>query len=121
MNEKKQQELVLRYVPLKPDELNEEIDTKNILKEYVYNVNPISIIKAYVKYLAKNKDMQFDLSIAVINLIANYLIYKFLGKNRSLKGYLSSVFVEKLYSSFMDRNASKISSKINQIIKHQKN
>lgn len=111
-------ELVLRIMELKAEKFNREEELRTSFKEFVYTLNPISLVKESLHNLAEDREVKFDLAKIGINLGANFLIDKLLGRNRSIKGFLSSVLIEKFSSFFLnnDNNISKIVSEVSKLM-----
>ena len=102
-------DLVLRITHLKASKLRQEEDLKHIFSTVIGTMNPVSILKDSIHELAENKAIQLDLTKVGLDIVTNFVIDKVLGRNRSIKGFLSSVLVEKLSGSFInDGTALKI-------------
>ena len=99
-------ELVLRIMHLKSEKFSQEEELMHSFKELTYMLNPATIMKN----MAGDKEVKTSLAKAGLSLGSNYLIDKVLGRNRSIKGFVMSVFVEKL--SNMIINNSGVISKI---------
>ena len=108
-------ELSLRIMELKSEVLLQQDNLKYTFKG-LFTLNPISIVKESIHELAKDKEVQFDLTKVGLNLGADFLINQVLGRNRSIKGFLSSVLLEKLSNTFINKNASGIISGISKLL-----
>jgi len=97
-------ELALRIMQLKGEKFQQEEEIKRSFKEFTYTLNPISIVKESIHELAHDKEVQVDILKVGINVGANFLIGKVLGKNNSIKGYLSTMLVQTISSSFIHNN-----------------
>ena len=64
--------------------------------------------KSAIHELVEDKGVQFDLIKGGMNLGANYLIETVFNKQGSIKGFLSSMVLEKLSSTFIQANAGNI-------------
>jgi len=109
-------DLELQILLLKMDKTRQEEKLKLNVKEFINALSPASIVKNSLHELAGDKEVQVDLLKVSLNTGANFLIDKVLGKNKSIKGFLSSLLVEKVSSSLINNNASKIVSKIGQLL-----
>ena len=109
-------ELSLRIMELKSEVLLQQDNLKYTFKGFLFTLNPISIVKESIHELAKDKEVQFDLTKVGLNLGADFLINQVLGRNRSIKGFLSSVLLEKLSNTFINKNASGIISGISKLL-----
>lgn len=103
-------ELQFRIMQLKSEKLSQEIELKVKVKEFFYTLSPVSIVKNSLRDLVSDKDVRFDMAKVGLNVGANFLIDKVVGRNRSIKGFLGSLLIEKVSSSFINNNASSIVS-----------
>lgn len=87
---------------LKKEKKEKEIELKYQFAEIATEANPIKIVKEYVGTILEDKDLKLNVSKIGINLGTNFLIEKLLGRNRSIKGYLSSMLVEKFSTSIIN-------------------
>jgi hypothetical protein len=110
-------ELLLRIKELKEEKGNQEIEITEQLKEIIDNFNSFSIIKNNLHELTHDKEVQLDVSKIGLDIGATFIIDKLLGRNNSIKGFLSSIIVEKISSSFIKNNTSKIISFFNYLTK----
>jgi hypothetical protein len=101
-------ELAVRIMHLKAEKFRQEEVLKHSFREFFYTLQPASIIKETLHELSQDKEVQFDLAKAGLNMGANFIIDRVLGKNRSIKGYLSSILIEKFSGSFINDNMTKI-------------
>jgi hypothetical protein len=107
------------------DDLSCEIDhLQNIKKqqeqqlvdsfyELAHDVNPVNIMKDAIHGLASVRPPTNDVISMGTNIGTNYVIEKVLGKNRSIKGFLSALLVETLTTELINRNAPQM---LNQVI-----
>ena len=95
-------DLVLRITHLKASKLRQEEDLKHVFTTVIGAMNPVSILKDSIHELAENKAIQLDLTKVGLDIVTNFVIDKVLGRNRSIRGFLSSVLVEKLSGSFIN-------------------
>ena len=109
-------ELVLRIMDLKAEKFSQEEELRYTFKEFVSSLNPISMVKESLHQLAADRDVKFDLAKVGLNLGADFIIDKVLGRNRSIKGFLSAVLIEKFSTLFLNNNISKIVSEISKLL-----
>ena len=107
--------LVLRISELKAEKIIQEGKLKNSFKEFTNNFSPLSLLKGSMQELADDKEAQSVLLKAGLNLGSNFIIEKVLGRSRSIKGFLSSILVEKLSTPFINNKVSKIISGISKL------
>lgn len=110
-------ELLLHIMQLKSQKLSQEEEIKQCAKELVKSLSPISMIKHSLHELSHDKEVRFDIAKVGLNLGTNFLLEKLVGRNRSIKGFLSSIILEKISGAFINKNASSIISTITKLIK----
>jgi hypothetical protein len=113
-------ELMLQIMRLKAEKLEGEKELSYKFKELVYTFNPVSLVKKSIHDLADDTDVKYDLAKIGLNVGANFLIDQLLGKNRSVKGFLSSLVVEKISSSYINNNLSSIIAGIGKLFTKKK-
>ena len=109
-------ELLLHIMQLKSQKLSQEIEIKHSVKALVKSISPVSIVKHALHELSDDKEVRFDIAKAGLNIGANFLIDKVVGRNKSIKGFLSSMIIEKISGAFINKNATSIISTINKFI-----
>jgi hypothetical protein len=108
-------ELIIQIALVKSEKTRQEEALKYIIKEFSISLNPLSIIKNSIHELAADKVVKLDLAKVGLNMGANFLIEKLLGRNSSIKGFLSSLLVEKVSGGLISNNMPKILSVINNL------
>ena len=101
-------DLLCHIAKLKDDKICQEIELKIKLNEFVKGLNPVSMVKDSLHELAQNKEVRLDIAKVGLNVGANFLIDSVLGRSKSVKGFLSSMLMEKISSIVIDKNASGI-------------
>ena len=102
----------------KSEKSSQEAALKHTVEEFVVSLNPLSILKNSLHELTADKEVQQDLVKTGSNLGTNFIIEKILGRNRSVKGFLSSILAEKVSAAVINNNISKIISGIGKLISH---
>ncbi len=113
---KNRKELQLRILELKNLRIKQEMELKHSIKEFASTLSPVAMIKHSLHELVQDKDVKLDLANLSLNAGANFIIDKILGKNRSVKGYLSSLLMENISKFFINKNAPEIISGISKLI-----
>ena len=99
--------LALRIMEMKAEKSRQEDDLKYTFREFAGTFSPLSMLKDSMKGLAKDKELQTDLLKAGLNLGTDFIIERVLGRNHSIKGFLSSILVEKFSTPFINSTVSK--------------
>ena len=90
----------------------QELALNECFKDFAHSLSPFELLKSAVHELSEDKGVQFDLVKGGMNLGANYLIENVLTKKGGFKGFISSVVLEKLSSSFIEANAGSIIARV---------
>ncbi len=101
-------DLELHVQHLKTQKRQQETELKTTFNELIDTLNPISIAKQSLHELAGDLEVQFDVVKMGLNVGANLIIDKVLGKHQSIKGFLSSIVMEKLSTIVINNNATDI-------------
>ncbi len=116
------EEVTLRIAQLNAVKDAQEIELKNNLKEVYENFQLKNIIKNTVKNLASDKEFRQDGVTAATGLAADMVLGRLFNKNNSLKGYITTLLIEKLALPFIKNNKEKIFSFISNLVsKHKDN
>ena len=102
--------LKVRINELKVERSMQEDALKDSLKAFAVTLNPLSILKGSVQGFSKDKELRTDILKAGLNLGTDFIIEKVLGRSRSVKGFLSSILVEKLSAPFINKIVMKLFS-----------
>lgn len=110
-------DLSLRIAQLRIDKLKQEAELKIKFSEFAETLNPVLILKKSVHEMVVDKEVKDDLLKVGLNLGTNFIIEKVLGR-KSVKGYLSSVIVEKISTSLINRGIlSEIITSFSKLVK----
>lgn len=86
----------------------QEASLKVAFKELALSLSPVEVAKSSIHNLVNDKGVQFDLIKGGMNLGSNFLIDTIFKKQSGIKGFLSSIIMEKVSSSFIQANAANI-------------
>lgn len=109
-------ELLMRITLLREEKCRQEEEIKDTFNNFVSTLDPVYLVKKSLHNLAEDKDVQYNLSKVVLNFGTSFIIDKILGKNRSIKGFLSAVLVERFSTSVINNNLPKIISVITNLL-----
>lgn len=87
---------------------NQEMALKESFKNFAHALSPVEVAKSTLHELVKDKEVQFDLVKGGMNLGANYFISSVFNQQGSFKGFLNTLVLEKLSSTFIQANAGQI-------------
>ena len=111
-----QKQLTDRIKFLKGEKLNQELQLRQTATQFIDTLNPISIAKKSLYALATDTEVHFALAKVGLNIGANLIIEQILGKNRSIKGFLSTILVEIFSNSFINNNVAEIMAKVSSMM-----
>lgn len=97
-------ELALHIMRLKAEKFSQEESLKTTFRELENVLNPVSLIKESIHQFANDKQIKQDLTKIGVKMGVNFLIDKILGRNNSIKGFLSSVMMENISDSIINNN-----------------
>lgn len=103
-------QLQLRIAELRMYKNIQEEELKLTLKEAFTTFNIISIFKS------KSEEQPIQLAKSAVNMTLDLIIDLVLGKHRSIKGFISSILVERFTTSFVDNNLINVISTITELI-----
>ncbi len=112
-------ELALRIIYLKSIKIKQEEEIKITFKELANSIHPVTMVKESLHELSLDKEVQFDLTKIGLNEGANFIIEKVFGKNKSVKGFVSTLLVEALSSTLINRNLPKIISSFTKFLQRK--
>jgi len=109
-------DLVQQIAQLKVARRQQEATLKQDLRALTQSLNPVAIVKKSLFELVNDRELQLNLTKIGLISSADFIIDKILGRNRSVKGFLSSVLVETYTASLISENAADILSGIRKTI-----
>ncbi len=112
-------ELLMRIMHLKQEKFRQEEQLEYSIREIGYSLNPVILTKKYLHELAESSEVKFDLTKIGLNLGANLIIDRILGKNSSFKSILSALIVEKFSTYFINNKLLNIISGIGKRLHRQ--
>jgi hypothetical protein len=116
------EEVTRRIAELNAVKEAQEVELKNNLTEVYQNFQLKNILKNAVKDLAADKEFRQDGITAATGMATDLVIGRLFNKNNSIRGYITSLLVEKLALPFIKNNKEKIFSFISNLIsKHKDN
>lgn len=110
-------DLLARLTELKSDREIQETSLKYTFIEFISTINVVSFFKSSNK---SNNLQSNDLLKSGLNMALNLVMGIVLGKNRSIKGYLSTMMVERFTTMIIDNNVINIISKIGSLLLSKK-
>jgi hypothetical protein len=106
-------ELVLRLAELRSEKESQELIVKCNFTDFISSIDLVSFFK---RSGTTNNGETHELLKTSLNMVLNLLTGLVLGKNRSIKGYLSSLMVERFTTMVIDNNLINIVAGIGSMI-----
>lgn len=108
---------------LKAEKGRLETELESSFRDLTSSLKPVAIVRELISGLSSDKTVQQSLAKTGLTLGTNLVIDLVLGKNKSIKGYLSSILVEKIASAFINSRAPEMIWNVSKMIfqKHNKN
>lgn len=106
---KNHDQLQLRIAELQMYKSIQEEELKVSLRDAFTTLNIISIFKS-------TNDQPIQLAKSAVNMTLDLIIDLVLGKHRSIKGFISSILVERFTNSLVDNNLVNVISTITELI-----
>jgi hypothetical protein len=113
-------ELTLRIAQLNQIKEVQEVELKNNLKSVYENFQLKNILKNTVKDLAVDKQFRQDGIAAATGIATDMVVGRLFNKNNSIKGFITTLVVEKLAIPLIKNNKDKILSFISEHLSKQK-
>lgn len=111
-------ELLSRLTELKSEREIQEMALKYTFTEFVATINLGSLFKGSN---TTDNDQPKELLKTGLNMLLNLITGLVLGKNRSIKGYLSAMMVERFTTMVIDNNIINIITGISSLIFRKRN
>lgn len=105
-------ELVLHIMHLKQDKFKQEEDIKYTIRELIYLLNPINIIKQGIHNMAQDAETRVDMLKVGLSMGTNMLMNRILRNKSGIVGLIGRVVLGKFSSSVIGNNLTKIVSGI---------
>ncbi|HAH25310.1 MAG TPA: hypothetical protein DCL77_16405 [Prolixibacteraceae bacterium] len=101
-------ELVLHIMHLKQEKFRQEEEIKYTIRELIFLLNPVSMLKKGIREIAMDSEAKFDLAKVSMDLAITMLINGLMRNTGGLKGLLGKLLIGKFSSSFLYNNISKV-------------
>ena len=105
-------ELVLHIMHLKQEKSRQEEEIKYTVRELVFLLNPVSMVKKGIREMALDSEAKFDLAKVGLDLGITMLINRIMRNTSGIKGLLGKLLIGKFSSSFLYNNIGKVVSGI---------
>lgn len=105
-------ELVLHIMHLKQEKFRQEEKIKYTIKELIFLLNPITMVKKGIREMALDSEAKFDLAKVGLDLVTTMLINRVMRNTGGIRGLIGKLVVGKFSSSLIYNNISKLISGI---------
>ena len=100
--------LISRIAELRVDRSIQESRLKKSFEQFTGSLSPVSLIKESIKRFSQNEELGSDILKSGLNLGANFIIEKVLGRSRTLKGFFGSILAEKVSTPLINTTVTKM-------------
>lgn len=105
-------ELMLHIMHLKQDKYRQEEDIKYTIRELIYLLNPMTIIKQGIHNMAEDAETRVDMLKVGLSMGTNMLINRVFRNKSGIVGLIGRVVLGKFSSSMIGTNLTRIVSGI---------
>lgn len=109
-------DLTTRLVQLQAEKLVLEQQIKGSVEDLIDSVSPARVVRNIVGGVLSDREIHHDLASFGLHMGANLITDQILGKNKSVKGYLSSTLVQQITASLIKNNMPTILSGLNLLL-----
>lgn len=106
-----QADLLILIEHIKIQKRIQEQELATCAKNFFLTLNPVSFIKDSVHSLVSDPDVTYDLANAGAQMGTNIVIDMVLGRYRSVKGFVGSVVLEKIFQPYISQYVSNLFGK----------
>ena len=111
-------ELLLHIMHLKQEKFRQEDEIKYTIREIIFLLNPITMVKKAVHDLAEDSEAKFNMAKVGLDVGINMLLNRIWRNKGGIKGFIGKLIIEKFSSTFIGNNLSKIVSGIRNRVHH---
>jgi hypothetical protein len=105
-------ELVLHIMHLKQEKFRQEEEIKYTIRELIYLLNPLTIIKQGLHNLATDAETRFDMLKVGLSMGTSMLANRIMRNRSGITGFIGKLLLGKFSSSVIGRNLTNIVSGI---------
>ena len=101
-------ELKLHIMHLKQEKFRQEDEIKYAVRELIFLLNPVTMVKRGIHEMALDSEAKFDLAKVGLDLGISMIVNRIMRNTSSLKGLVGKLLIGKFSSSFLYNNISKV-------------
>lgn len=101
-------ELLLHIMHLKQEKFRQEDEIKYTVRELIFLLNPVTMVKKGIREMAEDSEAKFDLVKVGLDLGMTMVINRIMRNTRGIKGLIGKLLIGKFSSSFLYKNVGKI-------------
>ena len=101
-------DLVLHIMHLKQEKFRQEEEIKHTVRELIFLLNPLTMLKKAIHDLAADSEAKFDMAKVGLDMGVNMIIHKIMQNAKGVKGFFGKLLLGKFSSSFIFNNVSKV-------------
>lgn len=105
-------DLVLHIMHLKQQKFRQEEEIKHSIREFIFSLNPVVMIKKALHDMAQDSQTKFDMAKVGLDMGITMLIHKVMHRTSGFKGFLGKLLIGKFSSTFLYSNVHKVISAV---------
>ena len=105
-------ELKMHIMHLKQEKFRQEDEIKYTIRELIFLLNPVTMVKKGIREMALDSEAKFDMAKVGLDLAISMVVNRFMRNASGIKGLIGKLLIGKFSSSFLYNNVSKVVSGI---------
>ena len=105
-------DLLLHIMHLKQQRFKQEEELKYSIRELIFSLNPIVMVKRALHDMAEDSQTKLDMAKVGLDMVITMLTHKVMSQTNGIKGFIGKLLIGKFSSNFLYSNAHKVISAI---------
>ena len=105
-------DLVLHIMHLKQEKFRQEDEIKYTIRELIFLLNPLTMVKRAFHDMAADSEAKFDMAKVGLDMGVTMIINRITRNSSGIKGFLGKLLIGKFSSSLIFNNVAKVISVI---------
>lgn len=105
-------DLVLHIMHLKQEKFRQEDEIKYTIREFIFLINPLSLVKGVLHDLASDSDAKFDMAKVGLDMAISMVVNGLLRNKGGFKGFIGKLLLEKFSTTIIGNKFTQIISGI---------
>ena len=101
-------ELLLHIMHLKQEKFKQEEEIKYTVRELIFLLNPVTLVKKGIHEMALDSEAKFDMAKVALEMGVSMLVNRVMRNSSGIKGLFGKLLVGKVSSSLLLNNIGKV-------------